>query len=168
MWKLSLAASAASIIAMAADEIVMRTGSRMMIHEASTIAYGNKQDIQKTLNALEAYDESIVSIYQQKTGKSREEITDLLEAETWFTAEQAVQEGFADKVEFDNRESDSGITDEQLEQIINRVTNNLQQNMNLSNKPNPEPPHLQVEGNQKRKRFFNSQKLGGNNYGYEN
>ena len=40
--------------------------------------------------------------------------------------------------------------------------------MNLSNKPNPEPPHLQVEGNQKRKRFFNSQKLGGNNYGYEN
>ncbi|MDA1742607.1 ATP-dependent Clp protease proteolytic subunit [Bacillus cereus] len=118
----SLAASAASIIAMATDEIVMRTGSRMMIHEASTIAYGNKQDIQKTLNALEAYDESIFSIYQQKTGKSREEITDLLEAETWFTAEQAVQEGFADKVEFDNRESDSGITDEQLEQVINRVT----------------------------------------------
>ncbi|MCP1124569.1 Clp protease ClpP [Bacillus sp. 3103sda1] len=149
----SLAASAASIIAMGADEVIMRTGSRMMIHEASTIAYGNKQDIQKTLNALEAYDESIVSIYQQKTGKNREEITTLLEAETWFTAEQAVKEGFADKVEFEQEENDSGITDDQMQKIIDQVTNKLQQNMNLSNEPNPVSPPP-VEGNQKRKRFF--------------
>lgn len=137
----SLAASAASIIAMGADEIIMRTGSRMMIHEASTYAWGTKQDIQKTLNALEAYDESIISIYQQRTGKSREDITQLLEAETWMTAEQAVEEGFADKVEFEQQEdSEKGITDEQMQQIINAVTNNLKQNTNQSNEPKPPVP----------------------------
>jgi len=135
----SLAASAASIVAMGADEIVMRTGSRMMIHEASTVAWGNKHDIQKTLNALEAYDESIISIYQQRTGKSREEIKKLLEAETWFTAEQAVKEGFADRVEFASQEDEvrTIITDEQMQQIIDAVTNRLQQNNNQPNEPTP-------------------------------
>lgn len=138
----SLAASAASVLAMGADEIIMRTGSRMMLHEASTMAYGNKQDIQKTLNALEVYDESIISIYQQRTGKSREEISSLLEAETWFTAEQAVKEGFADKVEFEQQKDDETqnvITDEQMQQIINAVTINLKQN-NQSNQPTPPAP----------------------------
>jgi len=135
----SLAASAASIVAMGADEIVMRTGSRMMIHEASTVAWGNKHDIQKTLNALEAYDESIISIYRQRTGKSREEIKKLLEAETWFTAEQAVKEGFADRVEFASQEDEvrTIITDEQMQQIIDAVTNRLQQNNNQPNEPTP-------------------------------
>ncbi|KEF40122.1 protease subunit of ATP-dependent protease [Schinkia azotoformans MEV2011] len=143
----SLAASAASIAAMGADEIIMRTGSRMMIHEASTLAYGNKQDIQKTLNALEAYDESIISIYQQRTGKSREEITNLLEAETWFTAEQAVKEGFADKVEFNPQpvEPQNGVTDEQMQQIINAVTNNLKQNQNDEPTP-PAAPQAKRKG----------------------
>lgn len=135
----SLAASAASIVAMGADEIIMRTGSRMMIHEASTLAWGNKHDIQKTLNALEAYDESIISIYQQRTGKSREEIAKLLEAETWFTAEQAVKEGFADGVEFTSQEDETQniITDEQMQQIINAVTNNLKQDHTQSKEPTP-------------------------------
>lgn len=126
----SLAASAASIVAMGADEVIMRTGSRMMIHEAATFAWGTKQDIRKTLNALETYDESIISIYQQKTGKSREEIAKLIEAETWMTAEQAVEKGFADKVEFEQKEDETQniITDEQMQQIIDAVTNNLKQN----------------------------------------
>lgn len=133
----SLAASAASIIAMGADEIVMRTGSRMMIHEASTYTWGTKQDIQKTLNALEAYDESIVSIYQQRTGKNREDITQLLEAETWFTAEQAVKEGFADRIENENDDDETQniITDAQMQQIISAVTSNLKQDT-----PKNEPP----------------------------
>lgn len=134
----SLAASAASIIAMGADEIIMRTGSRMMIHEASTYAMGTKQDIQKTLNALETYDESIVSIYQQRTGKSKEDITKLLEAETWFTAEKAVKEGFADRVEYEQEDDDEDvITDKQMQQIINAVTKNLKQNNKEQNEPTP-------------------------------
>ncbi|WP_078410278.1 head maturation protease, ClpP-related [Priestia abyssalis] len=145
----SLAASAASIIAMGADEIIMRTGSRMMIHEAATFAWGTKQDIKKTLNALESYDESIVSIYQQKTGKSRNEIAKLIENETWMTAEQAVKEGFADKVESNQEEdTESGITDEQMQQIINTVTNNLaQMNTNQQNEPTwPAPVQTKRKG----------------------
>jgi ATP-dependent protease ClpP protease subunit len=147
----SLAASAASIIAMGADEIIMKTGSRMMIHEASTMAYGNKQDIQKTLNALEAYDESIISIYQERTGKSREEISNLLEAETWFTAEQAVEKGFADKVEFEQPAPapQNGITEEQIQNIISAITNNLKQNTNQSTEPT-----VPASSQTKNRRFF--------------
>ena len=148
----SLAGSAASIIAMGADETIMRTGSRMMIHEAATFAYGTKQDIKKTLNALESYDESIISIYQEKTGKTRNEIAKLIENETWLTAEEAVKEGFADKVESEKQEDpQEGITDAQLQQIINTVTNNLKQsNNNQSNEPEPPPVVTQV----KRKGFI--------------
>jgi len=150
----SLAGSAASIIAMGADELIMRTGSRMMIHEAATFAYGTKQDIKKTLNALESYDESIISIYQQKTGKSRDEIAALIEKEHWMTAEQAVEEGFADKVEESKQpeSSSEGVTDEQIQQIINSVTNNLMQaNINnIKDEPKPTPVITQA----KRKGFI--------------
>ncbi|WP_043982277.1 head maturation protease, ClpP-related [Priestia megaterium] len=151
----SLAASAASVIAMGADEVIMRTGSRMMIHEAATFAYGTKQDIKKTLNALETYDESIVSIYQEKTGKTRDEIAELVENETWMTAEEAVEKGFADKLESKKQEDfQEGITDEQLQQIINTVTTSVtnqlkQSNNNPSNEPK-QPVHTQV----KRKGFI--------------
>lgn len=90
------AASAASIIAMGADEIIMATGSSMMIHEASTWAVGNKKDIQKSLQALETVDDSLIDIYQERTGKSREEINDWLTEETYFTAEEAIENGLAD------------------------------------------------------------------------
>ncbi|PTI48441.1 head maturation protease, ClpP-related [Staphylococcus succinus] len=93
----ALAASAASIIAMAADSIVMEKGASIMIHEAATLAIGNKADIKKTLNALETIDESIVDIYQEKTNLDREEISQMMAEETWFTAKDAVDKGFADK-----------------------------------------------------------------------
>lgn len=92
----SLAASAASLVAMAGDEIVMRNGSNLMVHEASTMAFGNKSDIQKTLNALSAIDTSIVDIYQERTGLDKDEIIDMLASETWLTADEAIQKGFAD------------------------------------------------------------------------
>lgn len=94
----ALAASAASIIAMGADVLLMNLGSSLMIHEASTIAWGNKKDIQKVLNALETIDQSLVDIYCHRTGKSEEEIKDLLLNETWFTAQEAVDNGFASGV----------------------------------------------------------------------
>lgn len=93
----ALAASAASLIAMAADKIVIRTGASMMVHEASTFAFGNKNDIQKTLNALTAIDESIIDIYAERTGLDREEIIDFVKSEKWFTASEAVKKGFADE-----------------------------------------------------------------------
>jgi ATP-dependent protease ClpP protease subunit len=93
-----LAASAASIIAMACDELIMNTGSMMMIHEASTFTWGTKADIKKTLNALEGIDKSIADIYMSRFNGSLEELNTLVESETWFTASEAVDAGLADKV----------------------------------------------------------------------
>lgn len=95
----ALAASAATLICSGADKVIMRTGSTYMAHEASTFAYGTKSDIQKTMNALTAIDESIVSIYQQKTGLDTDEIRNIIEDETWFTAEEALAKGFVDEIE---------------------------------------------------------------------
>lgn len=95
----ALAASAASILAMGADEVIMRDGATLMIHEASTFAYGTKSDIQKTMNALEAIDKSLVDIYVNKTGLSSEEISGMLKAETWLTGPEAVEKGFATSME---------------------------------------------------------------------
>ena len=94
----ALAASAASIIAMAADELIMSKGASLMIHEAATIAIGNKADVKKTLNALETVDASIIEVYKDKTGLDEKEIEQLMTAETWFTAKDAVNKGFADKL----------------------------------------------------------------------
>ncbi|GAF63651.1 Clp protease [Bacillus sp. TS-2] len=92
------AASAASIIAMAADELVMNTGSMLMIHEAWTFAIGNKNDIEKTLNSLKGVDKSIVDIYMTRFKGERSEMETMLQNETWFTSDEAVDIGLADRV----------------------------------------------------------------------
>ncbi|AKG74370.1 head maturation protease, ClpP-related [Salinicoccus halodurans] len=93
----ALAASAASIIAQAADELIMDTGSSLMIHQASTFAWGDKTELKKTLNALETIDGSLVDIYNERTGIDTAELDELLTGETWFTADEAVEKGFADR-----------------------------------------------------------------------
>ena len=76
----------------------MNVGSMLMIHEGSTIAWGNKGDIQKTLNALEKIDQSIGNIYMTKFTGERVDIETMITNETWFTAEEAIEAGFADNV----------------------------------------------------------------------
>ena len=88
-----------------------------MIHEASTFTWGNKSDIQKTLNALETIDESILSIYSEKTGQSNDQLEEWMNEEKWFTADEAVEFGFADSVKRDNAESVE--SEESIEDIIN-------------------------------------------------
>ena len=95
----ALAASAASIIAMGADEVIMRTGSTMMIHNASTITYGNKDEMLKVHEYLSKIDTSIIDVYKEKTGLSTDEIKEMLNNETWFTASEAFEKGFADSYE---------------------------------------------------------------------
>ncbi|MDK8541550.1 MAG: Clp protease ClpP, partial [Enterococcus faecalis] len=80
-----VAASAATFILSAADEAIMNVGTSVMIHEASTFTWGNKQDIQKTLNALETIDDSILSIYSQKTGQTTDQLETWMREEKWFT-----------------------------------------------------------------------------------
>ncbi|REH76201.1 Clp protease ClpP [Staphylococcus felis] len=93
----SIAASAASIIAMGADKIVMHTGANMMIHEASLMAFGDKSTLQKALNAVESANKSIVEIYHERTGIDKTELSRMMANETWFTADEAVMQKFADE-----------------------------------------------------------------------
>lgn len=94
-----LAASIASLIAMAGDTVIMPKNAMMMIHNAWTFAIGNKEELRKQADDMEKIDDSIVAAYEAKTGKDADEIRELMKAETWFTAEEAVSEGFADEIE---------------------------------------------------------------------
>lgn len=93
-----LAASIASVIAMAGEKRTTAKGSRWMIHRALSGVYGNANDIRKVLTQLEIYDASIVEIYQSVMADSTK-IDEWLDAETWFTSQQSVDAGFATEVE---------------------------------------------------------------------
>jgi ATP-dependent Clp protease protease subunit len=93
-----LAASAASYVAMACDEVVMQDGAMLMIHNAWTMAMGNAGDLRSTAELLDKIDASIVADYQRKSGLPADEITAMMAAETWLDAKEAVAKGFADRV----------------------------------------------------------------------
>lgn len=93
-----LAASIASVIAMAGDKIVMSPGSMIMIHRPSVYAAGTVDDMEKAKDVLMKIEEGITPIYAKRTGLSDEKIAELLEAETWMLADKAVELGFADEV----------------------------------------------------------------------
>lgn len=93
-----LAASIASVIAMAGDKIVITPGSTMMIHKASMLAMGNADDMKKAIEMLETVEEGIAAIYADRTGQSLEDINSMMANETWMSADKAVELGFADSV----------------------------------------------------------------------
>jgi len=93
-----LAASAASYVAIAADSVEMAPGSFMMIHKAFTLAFGNADDLLSTAALLEKVDASLAADYAKKTGKPQSQIAEWMSAETWFTAEESVDQGFANSV----------------------------------------------------------------------
>ncbi|TFD47576.1 peptidase [Cryobacterium sp. Hh11] len=92
-----LAASAASIIAMAGDKIVMNRGSQLMIHDASGGVYGNATDMEETASILQKLSDSLADVYAGRTGTDRATWRDAMKAETWYTAEEAVAVGLADE-----------------------------------------------------------------------
>jgi ATP-dependent Clp protease protease subunit len=94
-----LAASIASVVAMAADIVVMPKNSMMMIHNPWTIGVGEADDFRKLADDLEKIRESIIVTYQAKSGLDRDEVISLMDAETWLSAEEALQMGFADELE---------------------------------------------------------------------
>ncbi len=94
-----LAASIASVIAMAGDTVFMPKNAMMMIHKAWTMAIGNANDLRKLADDMDKIDESILTTYQDKTGLEPEKIIEMVNAETWLTAEEAVALGFADVIE---------------------------------------------------------------------
>ena len=93
-----LAASAASVIAMAGDEVLVSPVSMMMIHNPSTIAMGDTAEMQKAIQMLDSVKDSIINAYQSKTGLSRNKLGKLMDEETWMDAGKAVDLHFADGV----------------------------------------------------------------------
>lgn len=93
-----LAASAASVIAMAGDKVLMSPTAMMMIHNPLTIAMGDSEEMQKAIDLLAETKESIINAYEIKTGLSRTRIAHLMDAETWMSAGKAVELGFADEI----------------------------------------------------------------------
>lgn len=91
-----VAASAASVIAMAGQTIEMSPTAQMMIHNASTIAMGDDREMASASKMLNGVNRGIANAYIEKTGKSEQEILDLMNAETWLNAQDAVDLGFAD------------------------------------------------------------------------
>ena len=104
-----IAASAASLIAMAGDEVLMSPVSMMMIHNPLTVAIGNADDMQKAASMLEEVKNSIINAYELKTGLSRSKLSHLMDNETWMNAVKAVELGFADGILYHNNAEDDAI-----------------------------------------------------------
>lgn len=111
-----LAASAASVIAMAGTTVEMSPVAMMMIHNPATIAIGDSEEMKKAVKMLDEVKESIVNAYEIKTGLAREKISKLMDAESWFNAKKAVELGFADKILF--AEGQEGATGGETEDDI--------------------------------------------------
>lgn len=99
----SMAASAASIIAMSGDKVEISPTAQFMIHNVSGMSEGDFRAHAKESKVLEGYNKAIASAYTLKTGKSEEEILQMMNDETWMNAQQAVENGFADAVMFENK-----------------------------------------------------------------
>lgn len=93
-----LAASAATYVAMAAKTVTIVDGGFMMIHNAWTLAFGNKNDFKELAALLDKFDESIINDYAKRTGKDRAELAAMMDAETWLNASEAKDMGFVDSI----------------------------------------------------------------------
>ena len=93
-----LAASAASVIAMAGDTVLMSPVAMLMIHNPATLAFGDHTEMQKAIEMLDSVKESIINAYVLKTGLSRAKLSHLMDSETWMDAGKAVELGFADDI----------------------------------------------------------------------
>lgn len=109
-----IAASIASVIAMCGDKIVMNEASMMMIHNASGVCIGNAEEMQKVVNALEQMNEVIRDVYIARTGLSNEKLEELMNNETFMSAKDCVELGFADEIYENN-------SDETIKNAINSL-----------------------------------------------
>lgn len=121
-----IAASAASVIAMAGTTVEMSPVAMMMIHNPMTAAIGDSREMQKAIDMLGEVKESIINAYNLKSGMSRNKLSKLMDAETWMNAKKAVELGLADSIMFSDKEADED--DEKIEAMLfsrAAVTNSL-------------------------------------------
>ena len=101
-----ICASAASIVAMAGQTIIMKQGSMMMIHNPCSLVFGDSETHKQESEVLEKLRAEIAEIYSERTGREIDEVTAMMDAETWMTADEAVERGFADSIGITNTAPD--------------------------------------------------------------
>ena len=129
-----IAASAASVIAMAGTEVLMAPTSLLMIHNPLTVAIGDTEEMQKAIAMLDEVKESIINAYALKTGLSRLKISNFMDAETWLNAQKAIELGFADSMLTRDAAVTNAIPITGYQFSRRAVTNSL-----LDKLPKPEP-----------------------------
>lgn len=122
-----IAASAASVIAMAGTKVVIAPTALIMIHNPSTSASGDHRDMSKTIEVLNEVKESIINAYEIKTGLSRAVLSHMMDAVTWMNANKAIELGFADEILEDEKKKDAGKGFEFqehvfAEKLLNKIT----------------------------------------------
>ncbi len=120
------ACSAATVLMCGADEVKASDVAMFMFHNASVSAKGKARDLRSATECLEQTDESIVNVYVAKTGKSREELHDLIDAETWMSAQRALEFGFVDGMMFEEEQEGEG---EKNLELFNQVQNRIERSM---------------------------------------
>lgn len=120
-----IAASAASVIAMAGTEVLMAPTSLLMIHNPLTVAIGDTEEMQKAIAMLDEVKESIITAYELKTGMSRAKLAHLMDAETWMNAQKAIELGFADGILTRETNVQDGIAINSYQFSRRAVTNSL-------------------------------------------
>jgi ATP-dependent protease ClpP protease subunit len=138
-----IAASAASVAAMACEKILMSPTAQMMIHKAQTYADGNHRNMEHTADVLKSHDEAICNAYVLKTGLDRETILQMMDQETYFTAQEALKNNFADEIMFDENQqivasvSTSDLLPAQVINKIRSIKDKLKSNENGEGNPQP-------------------------------
>lgn len=134
-----LAASAASVVAMAGNKVSMSPVAMMMIHNPMTIAMGDKKVMQQAIDMLDEIKESIINAYELKTGQSRTKIAHMMDAETWFNAKKAVELGFADDILYTDEDEEKGMPEAVLFGRLTVVNSFLGKFNIIDQTPEPKP-----------------------------
>ncbi|MBH4787392.1 Clp protease ClpP [Staphylococcus aureus] len=120
----AIAASAASLIAMAGDHIEMSPVARMMIHNPSSIAQGEAKDLNHAAETLDHVAQIMAEAYAVRAGKTKQELVEMMDKETWLNADEAIEQGFADSKMFENDKMQIVASGAHVlsKDVINRVT----------------------------------------------
>lgn len=137
-----IAASAASVIAMAGKKIVMSPTSQMMIHNASIRTSGDYRDMDHMSGVLKNVNQTVANAYKLKSGKSDEELLKLMDAETWFTPQQALENGLIDEIMFENSVPSIVASAEFAQILPESIINKIR---NMKNVVNPADTHNQTD-----------------------
>ena len=142
-----MAASAASVIAMAGTRVTMSPTSMMMIHNPFTIAQGDSAEMQKAIQLLDEVKESIINAYQIKTGQSRTKLSHLVDSETWMNAWKAKELGFCDEVMFAEGDAQPDTQNVSGFSFARKTATACLMNRVMASVPKPEPEKALVDEN---------------------